>query len=271
MMLQPYAAYIDGSTGMRTERILLLSACIQTYQKWAEFSREWELALKAPPSIRFLHMKEARSLQGEFEGWRAIDRDLKIIALTEIIVRREPHVVNCWFSTKDYEEVVRPAAPSDLRHAYSLAFHAIVQTVAEFQMCRGITTPVEYVFDEQGEVGNEALIWYEATKATAPQKIRTLMGSTPVFRKDEEVLPLQAADLIAWHHRRRIERPGRDPETVATARIDELPGAERNFPREWLEGIASKFQKVPNIGLCMGKPSVYQKLKKAIKYGKREI
>ena len=54
-------------------------------------------------------------------------------------------------------------------------------------------------------------------------------------------------------------------------RVDELPGAERHIPKEWLVDIAANIAKVPNVALFRDKPSVYKKLKRAYRTGKKEI
>ena len=74
--------------------------------------------------------------------------------------------------------------------------------LARAQREMGFLTPVDYVFDDKGNIGEEALLWYFATKETSAPEISSLMGSTPVFRTDEDVLPLQAADMVAWRNRR---------------------------------------------------------------------
>jgi hypothetical protein len=268
---EPYKAFCDDSSGAKSGKILLLSALVHTVPAWSRFTEDWEKALQEKPSIRHFHMRNARAFEGEFAGWKAIDRDLKIIALTEVILKHEPHFVSCWLSAESHDATIRQVAPSDLRHAFSLAFQAIIQTVAEYQLYRGISTPADFVFDDQGDIGNEALLWYPAIKAAVPPEVRALMGATPVFRNDEEVLPLQAADLVAWHKRRRKEIPGLDVEIAASQRVDDLAGVEREIPHDALVEMAAKMSKVPNVDLFHEGPSFYKKLKWAIRHGRSEI
>jgi hypothetical protein len=256
---QSYKAFCDGSKGTEPGKILLLSALVHTVPAWEKFSNDWEAALKVPPRLEHFHMRKFRQLA----GWKPIDRDLKIISLTEVILKHQPHVVSCWLSTESYNATVRQVAPSDLRHVFSLAFHAILHTVGEYQIQRRIATPVDFVFDEEGDVGDEALIWYPAIKETAPPRVRALMGATPVFRDDEEVPPLQAADLVAWHKRRKKEISGLDTETVASQRVNELPGGEREITKDILLEMSYKMAKVPNVDLFRNGPSIYKKLKRA--------
>jgi hypothetical protein len=267
----PIQSFVDESEGAKEGKILLLSACVHRVSQWTQLSDDWQVVLDTSPSIRSFHMREARSFTGSFAGWKSLARDLKLIALTEVILRHRPHVISCWVSREDYNDVMRGSAPFDLRNAYFQCFAGIVIKVAEYLKLNGITVPADYVFDEKGDTGNEALLWYAALKDGAPPEIRPLMGSTPVFRDDEDVLPLQVADLIAWHKRREKENPGLDTERAATMRIDELPGGEIHLTRKQLEAEVAWMSRVPNVELTLDGPSVYQKLKYAIKHGKKEI
>lgn len=76
-----FKAYFDDSCSDESEKVLLLGGCIQSQAAWADFSIRWEAALTQSPSIRYLHMREARGLQGEFAGWNVIDRDQKLLTL----------------------------------------------------------------------------------------------------------------------------------------------------------------------------------------------
>ncbi len=267
-----HAVYVDESAGSGQGKILLLSACIQTYPVWAQFSDDWHKVLHAEPSVNAFHVREARKLEGDFKGWKAIDVDHKIIALTEVIVRHDPKVVTCWISEEDYAETIRRHGPPDLQHAYFTCFLAIIRKVAEYQVWRGITTPADFIFDEKGDIGYEALMWYSEIRDTFPKDIQGVLGSTPVFRNDEEVLPLQAADLIAWRKRRRKEIGGLDPELASSMRIDELEGGEVHIPRSALENSAATFRTIPGVIETRNHPSCYKQLKRAFrkKHGKRQ-
>lgn len=163
-----HAVFVDESGGSGRRKILLLSACIQAYPAWAEFSEDWDEVLQEPPTIRSFHVREARGKVGEFTGWKAIDVDRKIIALTEVIVKHEPHVVSCWMSEVDYAETVKKSSPPDLQHAYFTCFASIIIKVAQYQAYLGITTPADFIFDEHGDIGNEALMWHFALKEGMP-------------------------------------------------------------------------------------------------------
>ena len=84
----------------------------------------------------------------------------------------------------------------------------------------------EWVFDDQGPVGAETVVWYSHMKSLEPPHLAEKWGGTPIFRNDKDILPLQAADLVAWHRRRRVEYPDEQVSSLATAVIEELTYGE---------------------------------------------
>jgi hypothetical protein len=67
--------------------------------------------------------------------------------------------------------------------------------------------PIEFIFDEQEGVDEDIVLFFAHMKKSFPKKARELIASTPMFRndKDKQFLPLQAADMLAWHLRREHE------------------------------------------------------------------
>lgn len=257
---QRFVAYIDESHGSRNRKFLLLAACVTEYQRWVTFSDEWQAVLDASPRIGAFHMREARNRSGNFQGWEQIDVDLKVIALTEVIVRLNPYIVTCFVDEGHHGASVGPII-RDVRNPYSTCFMAMTVSIARMQLHHGLTIPVDYVFDEKGDTEQEALLWYATTKEAQPPEIQKLMGSTPVFRDDEEVLPLQAADLIAWRYRRLLEGDKNDPELASSMRLDNLTHGEFAIPNSYLDEWASKMLEVNGVRETKHLPSIYEMIK----------
>jgi len=257
-----HVAYIDESYGSRSRRRLVLSACVAPSETWKQFNEEWGQVLQSSPSISAFHMREARARNGCFKGWKAIDVDYKIINLTEVIVRHHIRIVTCWVDEDDYKETIGSKTPSDFRNPYFVCFEAMVIGLARVQRALGISTPVDYVFDEKGDPGDEALFWYEAIKESVQPEIRRRMGSAPVFRDDEKVVPLQAADLVAWRYRRLLETTASDPELASSMRLDELGNAEFPITRHFLEQMWKTQSSIPNVSEFSHVPSIYKMVKR---------
>src|SRR5207244_2522278 len=70
---------------------------------------------------------------------------------------------------------------------------------------RATGEPMDFIFDEQGPEGTVVRSFWPIVQAMMPDaSVRRMMMNEPVFRNDLDMLPLQAADLMAWHFRRFI-------------------------------------------------------------------
>jgi hypothetical protein len=244
-----FKAYFDDSCSDGDNKILVLAGCVQSYKVWADFSISWEAALVRTPSIRHFHMRDARHLEGEFKRWKAKDRDEKIHFLATVVETFRPWTIVAWVSRKEHDTIVKPIAPSMINHAYFDLFYAVILKLAHWHEDMGIKLPVEYVFDEQGKLGDDAAIWHRHIKSWQAAEVAALMGGTPKFENDEWVLPLQAADMLAWHVRRRKEKPHEELSALATAPLENLTYAEIHITRDWLVKVAEQMKQVPNVEL----------------------
>ena len=249
-----FKAYFDDSTSDEQTKILVLAGCIQSYKVWANFSMAWEAALASSPSIRYFHMREARQLEGEFDRWKAQDRDNKIRYLATVIEGYRPWTLVVWVSRVEHDTILKPIAPYMLRHPYVTLFYGAILKLAHVHHDMGIKLPVDYIFDEQGPIGDDAVLWYRHLKSWQPPEVAALMGGTPKFENDEMVVPLQAADMMAWHVRRRKERPNEDHSQLATGPLENLMRVEVHLVRDFLVKIATEMKDVPDIESVQQKP-----------------
>jgi methionine aminopeptidase len=100
-----------------------------------------------------------------------------------------------------------------------------------------------------------------ADGGTADPAIAAVMGSTPVFRDDKKMLPLQAADLLAWHLRRRKEPRYANEIRPAIQRIigNHL---EAEITESVLRTLAKGMAATPGINDTQSKKSSIRKLLK---------
>ena len=250
-----FKAYFDDSGSDEGSKTLLLAGCVQKYSVWANFSLGWEAGLAESPSIKYFHMREARKLEGEFNGWKAKHRDAKIRRLAEIAASYNPWTITAWISRAEHDAILKPIAPFMARQPYMDLFYAVILKLAQWHHDDGVTLPVDYVFDEQGVIGTESVMWYEHIKAWQKPEIAALMGSSPKFENDKVVLPLQAADMLAWHLRRHKDHPEEDDSKWPTAPVIGLLHAEVHLTKDFLIDTADKMKQVPNVELTRDKPT----------------
>ncbi|HWF91953.1 MAG TPA: DUF3800 domain-containing protein [Terriglobales bacterium] len=255
-MMQPettYGAYIDDSASSEDDEIFLLAGYAQTAPAWAAFSDVWAKTLRQAPSINYCHMTEAEGLKGQFLGWGKTQRDRKLAELANVIVKHDPWSIECFVSRQKYQEIIEPVIAYDLRGPYFSCFYGTIVSLARYHAQTGITLPTDFVFDEQGKVGAEAVLWYEAIKERQKPEIKALMGSTPIFRDDEKVLPLQAADMIAWHLRRRRESRNRAENREVMEILSSLIRVEVEISETALRQQAEQMASISSLPLVRGK------------------
>jgi Protein of unknown function (DUF3800) len=182
---------------------------------WEHFAEEWDAQLARDFPIDFFHMADAEYGDGVFAGIREEFRQRKVKDLAEVIWRYRPVPVAVSLDKRDYDRIVRGAVRPDCDSPYALLLYQLMRGICEFQKRRATVhgrecEPVEFVFDRQLPEEFRVLSWYEGLCEVVPEPIRTILSNTPVFRDDRKILPLQAADMLAWHVRREVEFPAEE-------------------------------------------------------------
>jgi hypothetical protein len=118
-------------------------------------------------------------------------------------------------SPREYEAIFKKKISRSMDIPYLLAFYGIMQVMLIAQHRVGDERPVDFIFDEQGkQVGNALKAWKHWV-TFAPEAAQKLIGNPPISRNDRCVLPLQAADLLAWRTRRSfVHRLGDKPHPI---------------------------------------------------------
>ncbi len=207
--------FIDDSGEQELPRdpVFVLAGFIASAERWAAFSQEWQAALDAKPAIDFFKMNQAATLTGQFKGWTDIQRDKKVELLTGVIVKYAEVKVQCAIDKKAFATHVRslrvPNRLLTLDKPYAMAFQHIILATAGVFLAYGFNHTVDFIFDEQGKIGEDAVRMWDSLKpiiranaAKGRSNFEPYMGERPIFRDDKKFLPLQAADLYAWHVRR---------------------------------------------------------------------
>lgn len=216
-----------------------------SFDAWAQFSDEWDIACKKPPGIDYFKLSQALSLTDEFDrakGWTEELRDERAAELVAIIRKHVLCGVNVSLDDALYNEYVKTFTPFDeLKDPYFLCFYQLVDAVTE---ARGLLPPskeLDYIFDDQGAIGLKAVEWWDKLKLVAEWRDNRPLGSTPVHRDEKKFRPLQAADLWAGLARIRLEQWGNVfPTALKMMRgFDGLEFLEREYTRQDLLEIGA--------------------------------
>lgn len=254
-------AFIDDSESQLGDKRLFLCGYVQSASVWIQFVDEWDAELRADPSIAHLHMVDAWHMRGEFDfrSWSEPRRDEKLLRLAKVIDRHDLLSVECSVSSGSYERLVEPIAPYNLKKPFFACFYGLLFTIARYHHEMKSTVPVEFVFDKTN-IGTDALLWFDAMKDNPPEDFKALLGRLPQMLDDEKEVPLQAADMLAWHIRRESETRGTEILTC----MPYLRGRKHvrvEITDNILSNWAEKFAKVPHVDLIQ-KRNQWRRLKR---------
>ncbi|MGD0421643.1 MAG: DUF3800 domain-containing protein [Xanthobacteraceae bacterium] len=199
-------AYIDDSRNHRGKGIFALCGYIGDATKWAEFSDEWEATLHALPRLENLKTHEAYRLRdpaSQFYGWTAAQRDAKLIQLAKVANKHALVSIQSIVRPEQYKEILGSIAANET--VYQFSFYTIIAELLKLPGKWNINDQIEIIFDIQGDE-SEATIRraFREFMSAGPPELVSRLGADPEFKDDRKVLPLQAADLLAWHVRRHV-------------------------------------------------------------------
>ena len=193
-------AYIDDSGTKNSSDAFVLAGFVTEFEGWEKFSEEWK-ALRG--------RRGPLKMQKEKKRWQIDQRNDWISQHVRLIRRYAKYRIESAVSIQDYEDVMRGKVPLIVDSCYFFAFHRLISRVCEGLEKRGMTQQMDFFFDEQLKFGPEARKWFCMAKDLVPPSRRNILPPEPIFRKDEEFQPLQAADMFAWLVRRsHNEGPG---------------------------------------------------------------
>ncbi|MEP3300701.1 MAG: DUF3800 domain-containing protein, partial [Roseibium sp.] len=207
------SAYFDDSGSDFGKRDLVFAGLVNRDDSWEQFSVAWSAALAKPPSIEYLKMAEANGLRGQFAGWTRDVRDQKLESLVEVLDRfRPPWTYDVSIGRTEYERHVSPVSPRGLSTPYFVITFGAVSAVARHLASEGVSKPVRFIFDEQNGVDTDIALFLDYMLENLDSDSRELVKRPVGYGDDKHNLPLQVADMLAWHI--RWQREDREDPTI---------------------------------------------------------
>ncbi len=243
-------AYVDDSVCQSGDRRLFMAGYIQDAEQWQAMSDEWDVALRDEPAIEYFKMSEAHSRRGQFQKFSESQRTDKIWKLARIIEKFDPWSFHTSVSLAEFDAILKPHLPFPMSSPYALLFQGMVLGIASLHAENHIHSPTRIIFDRQEGIAAKVIPVFEAMFDAVPTEWRSLVTGTPQFEDDIHVLPLQAADMLAWHVRR--EHEGQYPEEyygLLTAITKQGVSAFTTVTKVELQKFADVFASMPNLKL----------------------
>lgn len=208
----PVQAFVDDSGGKGHTRHFALCGLIGHSEHWAEFSDEWRACLDTSPRIKTFKMREAARRTGQFREFSVAERDQRLRSLAQIINLR-PKITT--YSVIDLEAHAATFAKrgKPQRDPYFWPYQNTIMAVCHTLWDAGWRERFEIIFDEHVIFGPRVRLWYpiirKMMELTYPEQA-SILPIDPMFRSDDEFLPLQAADLFAWCRRDATDKQNDD-------------------------------------------------------------
>jgi len=206
----PVQAFVDDSGGKGHTRHLVLAGLAGHSESWAAFSDEWRDCLSQPPRIGVFKMREAAARTGQFYGVSEKQRDDKLRALVQIINRHARLATHSIIDLDAHAKTWALTTDKPRNDPYFWPFHNTIMAMCFQLWDLGWRERFEIIFDEQVIFGPRAKFWYplvrEVVRHREPDAF-SILPVDPIFRSDDDFLPLQAADLFAWCHRKATDDP----------------------------------------------------------------
>lgn len=198
--------YVDES---ESDGVFVMAGFVAPAEEWAKFSDAWDAAKFAAPSALNRPFKTKEIMRprpsGAFWGMTDAQRDEKLAKLYSVIDAHASYSVYSIVHAKPLQELTE--AYGFRKEAANPYYHAISEIIigtALVQASQGLEDEkVEWIFDERLKESGQFLSIWDAVVHDAPDHVKPLLSSSPIFRDDNQVRPLQAADLESWWMRRR--------------------------------------------------------------------
>jgi hypothetical protein len=195
-------AYFDDSGTHASSEIVLVGGIFGSPNQMDLLSERWAKKLADPspgkPPLKRFHMTDCEAADGEFLGWSRTATDYLVHELGDIILKSGVWGFAAAIERRPYEELVigdlRRACGDAETFCYIECFNQVRKWAYEFTGDRKIAM----IFDSR-----------PPDKQIDVRKINEVYGQTKEFRSlpdfvsldflsSTKIVPLQAADMIAW-------------------------------------------------------------------------
>jgi|ERR1700686_703683 len=192
-----FTAYFDESGTHASSRAIIVSGWVASNQQWIDFGRAWQDTLADHGLARF-HMADFAQSKREFARWKGDEsrREGFLRRLIQILRKFTRRSFSSAVIIDDYEEVNKKYRLIEtLGPPYALCGVTCVKKVNDWRAEHGYLDPVLSIFEDGAQYKGKLLTNVERWDFPEP-------FLKPRFGTKDEYVALQAADLIAWEHRK---------------------------------------------------------------------
>jgi hypothetical protein len=192
-------AFVDDSGSGGDSPYFALAGLVAETSVWQNFGKDWQLVLNSLPRIRYFKMSEAHSLNGEFSEFSAHERDARLRLLVDVILAYPVREASVLMPKRVFHYLKNVSLPREWKGPYLYSFIGIVTALSTFEYLLR-SQRVDFVFDRQQKTETRVRRTFDRLRGMPPFYLDRI-GSIE-FKSEQDAIPLQAADFIAWQNRR---------------------------------------------------------------------
>jgi hypothetical protein len=196
-------AYFDDSGTHDDSATVVVAGFVSSAQQWRRFTREWNKA-KAEYGITDFHFAQflANNKDTEFadkKKWNDVRKANVLRRLRSIAFTHSIHAFSCSVNRRDYDEVFSDSIREELGGHFTWTVRAVLGFIENWREKQQIKEPIEYIFSTmKGKPKREIDgVFDGALKIGNALHKYGIQPGCHSFRDMREILPLQAADLLA--------------------------------------------------------------------------
>ena len=224
-------AYVDESETI-SPPVFVLGGYIAPAENWARFSDAWQEVLDMRPPMTSFHMVEVAA-----RGW---DDPIFAERLQRFYRVIEENVSAEFSCVVELDIVEKALAKFPFKvfgmTPYRIGFQRLIYWVIKAKSEFGLTGKVDFIFDKHVDSKKVDVEWGKIVE-NAPD-VLSEVAEKPRFLADDDIKPLQAADLHVWWVRKR--------------RLEAKEGSPRLMP-PWQEKII-----IPGFSLTFGEDDILE-------------
>jgi hypothetical protein len=228
-----------GHSQDERQRFNGMAGVVAPYEHWAEFERKWKKTL-TEFKIPHFHMKDFASSdlaefstrsKNPFKGWSQIKKAKLFQKLLKHMETAYVYPLGSSLCMEDFRSLT-PEQRALFDDPYYMGFVAVLAYVGGFLDKAGAASSerAAIIFSDQVEFKNRALEFFE--KAIGDEEFIKRRIDPPTFRDMRHVVPLQAADIVAYEVYKEHERQRYRPQDSPREGYEALQGMARRLKLE---------------------------------------
>jgi hypothetical protein len=240
-----FTGYFDESGTHGDSKVLCVAGLISTVEQWTEFQREWREALD-DAGVSYFRMALFENRLKDFADWDNAKRHRVLRRLTGIIKRRVYFGVGRAVLVSDFHEAFEGRHKYYYGEPYRFCSFMSMLGIGAWQDKHDRHDLIPYVF-EKGAHGSSNLTRFFSWISGNPEIKQRARLSSLTFADKKEVLPLQAADLVAYEFYKGLLNDkvlgGKRPTRKSIKLLRGLPLNFGYFNKERLSNMAADFDR----------------------------